>query len=571
MQLRKLKLIIFFVILCQISYSQINKKQNIFSSPVNFPIKLAGTFGELRSGHFHSGIDIKTKGKCGEIIKAVSNGYISRIKVSTNGYGKTIYISHPNNRTSVYGHLSKFNNKISKYVKDYQYKNKTFEVNIFPESNKFTIKKGDIIGFSGNTGSSRGPHLHFELRKTSNQHPINPLLFLDVKDNIAPKIYYLACYPMEENSTINSKNKSLIIPAKLNDNNYIIANNLKLSGKIGFGIETYDYLNDSRNKCGITNLKLKINNKLIFEHKINEFAFSETRYINSHIDYEEKEKSNKKIQKTFIEPNNNLSTYLNTVNNGIYNFDDSTNYNIKILVNDIYNNTSILEFNAIGSKQKKIDTPAIQHDSINKILWDKDFLFKNDKIQIRISKYSLYKNLNFNYYISQAIPNTFSSLHHIHNIYTPLQKPISLSIHTNNIPEGLKEKALIVRIDKDGEKHSIGGDAINSHITGITRKFGNYTVMIDTIAPKIIPLFTSTKFENKSKINFKITDKLAGIKTYNGYIDNKWVLFEYDLKNKLLFFTFDKDKILKNTNHELEIFVIDNKNNIETYYTSFYW
>ncbi len=573
MLIRKLKLIIFFIFFCQLSYSQSNNNK-IFSSPVNIPIKLAGTFGELRTGHFHAGIDIKTNGVSGEIIKSISDGYVSRIKISANGYGHAIYLTHPNNITSVYGHLSKYNPKLKKYLKKYQYEHQTFEVNIILKPDEFPVKKGDIIGFSGNTGGTMGPHLHFELRNTSNQHPINPLLFnFNITDNIPPKIYYLACYPIDKNSFINNKNKKIIIPAKLVENTYKIVgfNKLELSGNIGFGIETYDYINNSRNKCGVNTIELAINKKTIFEYQINEFDFSETRYINSHIDYAEKEISNRKIQKTYIEPNNNLSTYRNIINNGIFNFENNKNYEIEISVYDSYKNKSTLQFAAIGVTSNSISKDTILFDSTKTISWDKDYTFKNDEIQIHISKYSLYNDLEFCYSISKPLVGTYSSLHHIHNIYTPLHKPISLSIHTNNIPAELKEKALIVRIDKDGKLHPIKGNAINSHIIGITNSFGDYSVMIDTLAPKILPLFNSNKFTKEKKISFKITDNLSGIKTYNGYIDNNWVLFEYDRKNNLLFFTFDKEKIKKNINHELEIFIIDNKNNIETYYTTFFW
>jgi len=574
MLIRKLKFIIFFIFFCQLSYSQNNKTQNLFSSPVNIPIKLAGTFGELRTGHFHAGIDIKTNGVSGKIIKAISDGYVSRIKISANGYGHAIYLTHPNNITSVYGHLSKYNSKLNKYVKKYQYEHQAFEVNIILKPNEFPVKKGDIIGFSGNTGGTMGPHLHFELRNTSNQHPINPLLFnFNITDNITPKIYYLACYPLDKRSFINNKNKKIIIPVKLIGNTYklIDYDKLELSGNIGFGIETYDYINNSRNKCGVNTIELAINKKTIFEYQINEFDFSETRYINSHIDYAEKEISNRKIQKTYIEPNNNLSTYRNIINNGIFNFENNKNYEIEISVYDSYKNKSTLQFTAIGVTSNSISKDTILFDSTKTISWDKDYTFKNDEIQIQISKYSLYNDLEFCYSISKPLVGTYSSLHHIHNIYTPLHKPISLSIHTNNIPADLKEKALIVRIDKDGKLYPIKGNAINSHIIGISKSFGDYFVMLDTIAPKISPLFNSNKFTKEKKISFKITDNLSGIKTYNGYIDNNWVLFEYDLKNDLLFFTFDKEKIKKNINHELEIFIIDNKNNIETYYTTFFW
>src|SRR6056297_590248 len=327
--------------------TNVNFPEDLFIPPVKIPIYLSGTFGELRSNHFHAGIDIKTGGETGKKIYTIQDGYVSRIHISTSGYGKSLYITHPNGYISVYGHLSRYNNKIEKYIKEYQYDNQTHTLKIFPDKSLFPVKKGDIIAYSGNSGYSFGPHLHFEIRKSKDHTPLNALLFnFDVKDNIKPKILGIAVYPANPNSYINGKNTKKIIDTKGIRGDYQLKNDdtLRVSGDIGFGIETYDYLNESNNKCGVYSIELKINNSRIYYHEIQEIPFHKMRFINTHIDYETKIKDGRKFQKSFISPNNDLSIYKNVVNNGIIHFSENRVYNIQYIVKDSYQNTSKLDF-----------------------------------------------------------------------------------------------------------------------------------------------------------------------------------------------------------------------------------
>ncbi|HRW63920.1 MAG TPA: M23 family metallopeptidase, partial [Bacteroidales bacterium] len=282
MQYKKLGLVIYFFSLFLNAFNQTKSDNFNFISPVDFPIYLSGNFGEIRAEHFHSGIDIKTQGVEGKKIFAIENGHISRIKISANGYGKTLYIEHPNGYTSVYAHLSRYNHVIDKIVKELQYENKTFEINYFPKPNQIPVKKGQVIAFSGNTGRSFGPHLHFEIRETNYQVPVNPLIFnFEIKDNIAPQINHVAIYPLGNNSKINHQHNKLIIPAIKSNGNYILQDTslLLVEGNIGFGIELYDYLNGSNNKCGIYTLSLFIDSLLVYNHKVDKVTFGETAYV----------------------------------------------------------------------------------------------------------------------------------------------------------------------------------------------------------------------------------------------------------------------------------------------------
>ncbi len=571
MQYKKFGLIIYFISVFSSAFGQNNNPNINFASPVDIPIFLSGNFGEIRSTHFHAGIDIKTQGVVGKKIYAVEDGFISRIKVSINSYGKTIYIAHPNGYTTVYGHLNSFTPEIDNFVKNLQYQNKEFEINYFPKQNQFIVKKGDLIGFSGNTGSSLGPHLHFEVRETNNQIPVNPLFFnFDIEDKLPPVLYNFVIYPLGRSSHINHSKQKKSFKLKKHNGTYLLAdtNQIYLSGQIGFGIEMYDYLDGSRNRCGIHTLSLLIDSTLIYQHAIDKFSFYEAGFVKGHIDYAEKVKSKKTIQKMFISPNNNLSIYKTTKNNGIFTFQNDTTYKINLIVTDTHGNKSELSLYVTG-KEPNFEFNELISGNGKLMNWDQENFYENEEIKVQIPEKALFDTINFKYSIKEPGFKAFSNLHHVHNIYTPVLKPYSLTIKTKNLPGELKEKAFIAEIQND-KINSIGGNIINGHIVGQAKLFGDFVVLVDTVSPIIKPLsdFSNLKGE---VIEFKITDKLTGIKSFNGYVDNKWVLFEFDKKNDLLFYTIDKERIERGIEHELELFVIDNVDNISTYYTTFYW
>ena len=205
-----------------------------YINPLDFRLLLSGTFGELRGNHFHAGIDFKTKGVEGQNIYAIADGYISRIKVSSYGYGKALYINHPDGKTSVYAHLQKFSEKIDTIVKKEHYKREQFEINIFPKANSIQVKQGEIIALSGNSGSSQGAHLHFEIRDTKTEHPLDPLDYgFKVIDNISPilkeiKIFDIDNHDLSSTYKISKKNKK-----------YYTQDTIYSNSKVGIGIYTY--------------------------------------------------------------------------------------------------------------------------------------------------------------------------------------------------------------------------------------------------------------------------------------------------------------------------------------------
>ncbi len=554
--------------------SQRSNESDYFRSPLDIPLYLSGNFGELRSTHFHAGLDFKTQAVVGKNVYAVADGYVSRIKVQSGGYGKAIYVSHPNGMTSVYAHLLSYNKEIESFVEDYQYRNQTFEFDLYLEKDQLTLTKGEILGLSGNSGSSSGPHLHFEIRKTASQHPVNGLLYnFDVRDNIKPSIRGIAIYPMDEKSFVNGKNEKMVLNASGSNGKYALSTRspITVSGKTGFGIEAYDYLNGSSNRCGIYSLEMLVDSVRVYLHEVNEFGFDEAGYVKSHVDYAERMASGRKFQKMQIDPNNKLRFYVKSPDKSYYAFSDNKKHHVHLNVKDSYGNLSTVDFYVIASDQQTASNTKKTNEQGVFMSWKKENFFENEDVRVYLPKNALFDDFYLLYNASSG-PTPYSDLHSIHNKYTPLNKYMKIYIKCD-IPGDLKNKALLVRKNENGSRQAIGGDYEYGYVVSGTKYFGEYYVDVDTIAPRIVPLNISenANLSGYKSINFRINDNLSGIKSYNGYIDNNWVLFEYDGKSNLVQYFFDDERLEKDKNHTLELFIMDEKDNIATYTTSFYY
>ena len=345
----------FLLIVILLTYTNTTAQE--YSAPLNFKMLLSGTFGELRGNHFHAGIDIKTEGVEGQKVYSIADGYISRIKVSTWGYGKVLYITHPQTgHTSVYAHLQKFNAKIDSIVKRKQYQKESFEINFYPNAAAIQIKKGEVIALSGNSGGSGGAHLHFEIRDTKTEHPINPLQFgFNITDNIPPTLSKLKIYAFDT-TLINGYRKSKIINIKKINNKYSIDETPTINGSFALGISTYDKLNGSYNKNGVYSIKVCVDSSICYKFTVDELDFSTSRYINAHIDYKEKKENNKKYHRCYKLPHNKLTNYSEIINEGIINIKDTLTHLISLEVTDIYGNISDLEFNVKSTNNPFLTT-----------------------------------------------------------------------------------------------------------------------------------------------------------------------------------------------------------------------
>ena len=532
-----------------------NKIKPAFRSPVDFPIRLSGTFAELRSGHFHSGIDIKTYEQIGKKVYAIADGYISRINISSGGYGKALYVTHRNGYTSVFAHLSSYNRTLNNFIIEQQRKNKSYEIDISLEKDKFFYKKGDIIAYTGNTGHSMGPHLHFELRETLSQKPVNPLDFgIKVKDNISPIIYGVKVYSDTEmyylNEIIDVKNRT-------NSNYHLEKDTIDVFGDVSFGIQTIDMLDDTPNHDGVYSVKLFVEDTLYFKWEAKKFSFTETRYINSFVDYSEHEMSKRRFMKTKIEPNNNLGMYSYLKNNGVIVIKNNELLNIRYEVTDVFNNSSECNFVVRGGNVNKFNLKKEKISCIP-LTWDDAHSLVFDDFEINFLKKSFYDDINFSYFVDNN--NEIGEVYHIAKSDIPVQRYFNFSILQNDIPDSLVKKAVWMEI-YEKKYFPVKTTLMDKRIVAKTRSFGDYVLMIDTIAPKIEILNPQKIYLNKknNKISCIISDSLSGIKSYSCYLNNKWVLSAYDDKNDML--TYEFDEFVNKGDNTLIIQVVDEKAN----------
>ena len=570
---------VFIILLLQILmfqdiFTQINAD---FARVLDIPPFLSGSFGELRTDHFHSGIDFRTQGVIRKNVFSIDDGFVSRIRIQTGGYGKAVYIDHSGGLTSVYGHLDDFNEVIGQFVKSYQYSRQTHTLEIFPEKDKLPVKKGEFIAFSGNTGNSGGPHVHFEIRETNGQIPLNVLMLnnFGIIDKTKPVLHTLAVYPLDSMSQVNSGHSPVYFSLERSDNGtYRIQGNkkIRISGKVGFGIEAFDFLDGSSLRCGVYSIELKVQDKTIYHFSADKFSFAESRYINSHLDYPLLQSHKKRLHLLYRKVNNRLSMYKTLVQDGIIYASAGDKIDAGITVKDAAGNESALNFNAEGVE---FNPQAIREipKHIAYFRWRGVNSYTGDDAQVIVPQGALFEDFYFNYSVGETKNKLYPYLHFIHDSLTPLLKPATLRIQANMIPQNLKDKAVIVKISGNGQKVSSGGKWEGEWlVTGIST-FGRYSIDVDTIFPVIRPVNIShdKDMRNLSSIRFTIDDNLTGISSYNGLINNQWVLFEYDPKNKLLFYSFDRDRLQSGMKHELEVYITDGVGNKTVYHTSFLW
>ena len=537
-----------------------------FRPPLDItPPALAGSFGELRPNHFHSGIDFRTNQHEGYPVYAIADGYVSRLRVQNSGFGQAVYLTHPNGFTSVYGHISRFAPKLAAAVKALQYQKKTFELDEFPTADLFPVHKGDIIAYSGNRGSSGGPHLHFEIRDTKTENTINPQLFgIQIPDDIPPVIYSVYVYKLNK-KPFNEYTPKQYFQVTGGGGKFHLthAGLLPVNGEIGFGIITTDRHNGNSGINGVYSIELEADGKTIFTSSLERFAFANSIAVNSHMDYPAFKTSRVSIQKSFVDPGNPLQLYSNLVNNGRIEFNDQQVHALKYIVTDAKGNKSTLSFE-VRSEGKTITTPD-QPAGIP-FVYNKDNEFSAEGVKVLLPKGSLYNDFNFVYKVKpKPARGAYSVIHQIHNNLTPLHGGFDLWIKPDASLGNLKDKAVIVSTSGACQ----GGIADNEFIKASPRNFGSFYIAVDTVAPTISPLNIGPgkNMAGIAKMIFKLHDNLSGIKSFNGYIDGNWVLMEFDTKTATLWHSFDERTPAGR--HELKLIVDDMKENSKTYSINF--
>ncbi|HEY0898251.1 MAG TPA: M23 family metallopeptidase [Sphingobacteriaceae bacterium] len=566
MQYRFTILFFFLGLLSAGAQSNGNGYPTDFRAPLDLPPSSAGSFGELRGNHFHSGLDFRTNRREGYPIYAVSDGYISRLRVQVGGFGNAVYITHPNGYTSVYAHLQRFNDRIGFLVNDYQYRKQAFDVDFPLLPIEVPVRKGEVIGWSGNTGSSAGPHLHFEFRDTKTEEIINPRLFgYEIPDRIKPTISSIYLYnldgkPFSEKTT----KRALAVKGaqgvyQLNHNNI-----LEIPADAGFGIITSDLNSASPNRNGVYSIELKLDEQTIYLAEWERFFFQHSRGINSHVDYPGLLRTGTRIQKSFIEPGNPLTIYKKQINNGVIRITDQDVHEVEYVVKDASGNTSKLAFRVRVNPALSGKSEAAQGNTYFKHTTSNEF--STADVKVTIPEKNLYDDLDFRYSVTPKIKGGYSPVHHIHTRLIPVHDSYNLWIKPDSsLAENLYPKALIVNQNRISQ----GGTYEDGYVKTTVRAFGNFHVAVDTVPPNIHPVNIAPEKSMKGIKNmvFKISDNLSGIRTFEGMLNGQWILMQFDLKTRTLWHTFDERT--RSGKNDFQLVVTDMKLNKRIYNVSF--
>jgi murein DD-endopeptidase MepM/ murein hydrolase activator NlpD len=550
---------ILTLLFCQIIFAQTQYPKDYFDPPLDIPMQLSGNFGELRPNHFHAGFDLKTNQREGLNVYAIAEGYVSRIKISTFGNGKCIYITHPNGYTSVYGHLQTTIGTIQEYVQKTHYKEKAFEIEMFPKPGELPVTKGQLIALSGNTGSSEGPHLHFEIRDTKSEFVINPIFFgydKNINDTKKPTISSLYVYPMD-NTTVNQSKQPLLLNLALQKDGTYLASKVKANGKIGFGINAVDFDNVSGNKNGVFNVSTFVNGNPNYNYQFNTYSFDEMRYINALIDYPRYKKSGQRVQKLFMKTPFALSIIKTDSLRGIIPVEPNLASTYRIEVSDYFGNlnsiTVPIEYDTA--------TPVIKEEPVTSpyfVKVNKDSNFEKDNMSVFFPAGTFYDDFNLNFDVK-------NNKIYIHDDVVPVHSNFTITIKDSTYSEALGDKVFIGR----GGSYN-ATTRKNNVFTAKSKTLGQFGLVLDTIAPVIkIAKPIEGKWVSDKRIQFTISDSSSGIKSYNGYLNGDWVLFEYDNKTRKITHKFD-DTLLAEGANDLKIEVIDNVGNSAIFETRFF-
>lgn len=546
MILMKLNTIVFLFLISTVKLIA----QTTYHPPLLIPLTLAANFGELRPNHFHMGVDFRTNGVEGLPLYAIENGYVARVKISPNGYGKVIYVNHPNNITSVYAHCSRFLGKLDSIILQKQKESKNFEVEFYLNSTEIPLQKGEHFAFSGNSGSSTGPHLHFELRNTTSEVALNPLKFgFDIKDTKPPQITALKVVALTKKG-YQIPNKSLLFPVKKNSKGFSISNNTleipadfcSLDGGQALSFEVNDFIDGSTHTCGIYESHLSSMGDTLFQQRMDSIHFDHSRFVNSHKDFEEYLKSKRKFNKTFKTAHNPLTIYpIGQI--GLLTLQPGDSIQLNYTVNDVKNNSTSIEFE-LKVKNGERNKLAQFYSPSSHFIPDSSYLFQGDNYSISIPAFTFYEPVKK--YVVTAYPNLI-----LGNQKDPIQLPISLKLKPFSLNVPITKQ--FIKVNNSYVKTTVDS---KNWLEAETKTLGKINIGIDTVPPFIKPLnfnLTDTLL-TKRTLTWKMTESQTEIIDYDLLIDSIWYVLEYEKKGSYLFATLP---MLSNEPHTLEVVAVD--------------
>ena len=553
-------LLALFIFLSPILTLSAQKGHPSVGRPLDIPAVFAGNFGELRPNHFHSGLDFKTQGRTGLPIRAIDDGYVSRCLVSPWGFGRAIYIVHPETGlTSVYGHLESFASKIDDIVRDAQYQNETFSIDLDFEPNEIPVKRGEIIALSGNAGSSGGPHLHMDIRDTATGDALDPMEFYRqyVNDNVAPEVRQIGLYPVPDKGVVDgSANGKALVPAEF-------SKGFTAWGKVTPGINAYDRMSGTSNIYGVKYLTLLVDGKQVYKRTIDRFSFDSTRAVNTLAYYPDVARSGRWMMVTYVPPTKPLGSMIEAEGDGSIDINEERIYKMEFILEDEMGNKARRSFNVTG-KKSDIPTTTGKGSLLN---YDGEHSYNNEGVKARIHKGVLYDNTYFKIDVEPTTEYA-SVIATIGDYLVPLAGEIQIEIPILNDTIADKSKYYLGRVS--GNRCS-AVDAVyeNGVMKGSVDRFGQYAVSVDKTPPSIASL--TNKKTAPGFLKYRITDRQSGIDNYYCEIDGQFALFEHDGKTSSISFKMDPKRFKRGVDHQLKITVTDACGNVATHSTKFHW
>lgn len=520
-----------------------------FIAPFDFPLTLSGGFGELRSNHFHGGIDFKTQGVVGKPIRNIAAGYISRAVVTPGGYGQALYVTHPNGYTSIHGHLLKFAAPIQARIEEAQYAEERFAVDLHFQPDEFWFEQGEVIALSGNEGYSFGPHLHMEIRETDTWAMIDPLQFYQhlIKDTTPPRASFVMLYPQAGQGVVaaSSAKKRVAIEQ--------LATPIEAWGAIAVGIKAFDYMDGTHNHYGVRKVTLFVDGKEHFRSTIDKVYPAENRMINGWTDYEEHRTRGKWFMRSHRLPGANLHQLETDESDGIILINETRAYKFRYELEDLYGNRSSYSFTIVGKEQP---IPAATQMGKQLLNYQKGNVVQEPGMELVIPRGALYHDVDLlsQLYAGNAVT---PRVYQLHTTPVPLHIPCSLQIRVPNSLVALPRQYYLAQV-RGNRISSVGGTFEAGWVKGTIRELGSYAVAIDTIPPRITPL--NQKQWGSGTIQFRVKDEETGIKSYKAYVGGEFVLFGYDLKSHRLLLKHPA-RLKAGKNRKLLLSVTDNCGN----------
>jgi len=565
----KFCLFVAFLLSINLWAQQSTYDTNYFKSPLEIPLVASGNFGELRPNHFHAGIDFKTNGGEGLKILAAADGFVSRIKISKSGYGNALYLDHPNGYTTVYAHLQSFNESLEAHIRKEQYKTRKSELDLQLTADLFAFKQGEVIAISGNSGSSQAPHLHFEIRETQSEHPVNPLFFgYQLADVQSPKVYDVQFYKIE-----NAISTPLFREAKtLKPNKGVFGLEeevLQLPAEnIGIALRTFDTMDDASNQFNVFEIKMDVGGITKYQFTYDKLSFDESRFINAHIDYTEKLHQNKTYQRCYTLPGNKLSIYDVAEAEGIINLSNGEVQTVSLTIKDFAGNETFSSF-----KVQKKEAPEFwgTNTCSTPMAYNQVNQFANEEIILQLPEKVLYEDICFDFAKTQAKSDKsiLSQVYQLHYKDVPVHNAYEIQIKPNEKIALNIRKAVICYLDNKDRQQAHETLWDGTYLKANSKNFGKHYIKFDEEKPKISPkkFYRGGSYNSKSNLVFNLTDNLSGIRSYQANLNGQWAVVLYDKSKKQLSFKdFSNARYGRN---DLILIAEDMKGNFVQYETSF--